>query len=302
MKVFISWSGEQSRAIGEVLRDWIPSVLQAAKPYFSPEDVSKGARWNSEISAELESSQVGLLLLTRENQHAPWLVFEAGALAKNLDKARVCPLLFGDLKPSDVTGPLSGFQGAPFSKEEMKRVAKMINSQLGENALESPVFDTVFDKWWPDLETGVQKALHDHSANKVQRARPEREILDEMLSLVRKLSEDRDRTGVHREAQLQQVNLKLAEDNSRKLVVLANLNEALGELIGSLASTGMLSGKSPRARRLLHLLRESMAEASELVAKKNPAVATLSALIREGEEETARPKTRKTELDDDIPF
>ncbi len=133
-------------------------MLQAAKPYFSPEDISKGARWSAEISNELESSNVGLLILTPDNLNAPWLLFEAGALAKNLEKSRVCPILFGELKPSDISGPLTSFQGAPFSEGEIKRVARMINDQLGAQALEPKLFDTAFLKWWPDLNAGVQES------------------------------------------------------------------------------------------------------------------------------------------------
>jgi hypothetical protein len=43
INVFISWSGDQSKAIAEELRNWIPSVLQFARPYFTPNDIEKGA-------------------------------------------------------------------------------------------------------------------------------------------------------------------------------------------------------------------------------------------------------------------
>jgi hypothetical protein len=191
MKVFISWSGPQTRAIGDILRQWMPSVLQAAKPYFSPDDVSKGARWSAEIAKELETSQVGLLLLTRDNQTAPWLIFEAGALAKNLDRSKVCPILFGDLTPSDIEGPLVQFQGASFSKEEMKRVMRMVNAELKDQSLGDAVFDTVFDKWWPDLQSAIDKALKDHASANVKQSRSERDILNEVLSLTRQLTLNR---------------------------------------------------------------------------------------------------------------
>ena len=48
-RIFISWGGEQSQAIAQELRTWIPSVLQFAKPYFTSKDIDKGAKWNSEI-------------------------------------------------------------------------------------------------------------------------------------------------------------------------------------------------------------------------------------------------------------
>lgn len=54
MKVFISWSGELSQQLGTAFKDWIPDVLQAVHPYFTPEDIKKGERWNSEIARELD--------------------------------------------------------------------------------------------------------------------------------------------------------------------------------------------------------------------------------------------------------
>ena len=81
MKVFISWSGDRSRGAADAIRRWLPGGLQAVKPYFSIDDIAKGARWESEIAKELEASRVGLLILTPENIESAWLVFEAGALA-----------------------------------------------------------------------------------------------------------------------------------------------------------------------------------------------------------------------------
>ena len=55
MKVFISWSGELSKQLGQALRQWLPGTLQSVKPYFTPADIDKGAKWESEISKELEA-------------------------------------------------------------------------------------------------------------------------------------------------------------------------------------------------------------------------------------------------------
>jgi len=148
MRVFITWSGDRSRKLAEIIRKWLPGVLQSVKPYFSPDDVAKGARWFPEISKELDESRVGLLCITRDNLSAPWLLFEAGALGKNLEKSKVCPLLFG-VEPTDLKGPLTQFQGARFTKVEFKQTVKMINGELGESGLSNDVFDGVFDMWRP---------------------------------------------------------------------------------------------------------------------------------------------------------
>lgn len=197
MKVFLSWSGERSRAIADALKAWLPSVLQAVRPYFSPEDTAKGSRWSSEIAKELEASRVALLVITPENQEAPWLLFEAGALSKNLDRSKVCPLLFGGMEPTDVKGPLVQFQAAQFSKEEMNRVLKAINSELGDLALTADVLEKVFEMWWPNLEREVEARLSSGVRNNQAARRSDRDMLEEVLSLTRNL-DSKERPGPSR--------------------------------------------------------------------------------------------------------
>jgi len=91
MRVFISWSGELSRQLAEAFRNWLPGALQYVKPYFTPADIEKGAKWATEIANELASSSICLIFLTRENLQSNWIMFEAGAISSTLDKARVCP-------------------------------------------------------------------------------------------------------------------------------------------------------------------------------------------------------------------
>lgn len=184
MKVFISWSGERSKEIAQVFKEWIPAVIQAAKPYYSSSDIDKGARWNSEIAKELESSKVGLICLTRENLNEPWIMFEAGALSKSLEKSRVCPMLF-DVEPSDIKGPLVQFQATQFNKEEVKKLVKTVNGELAEGKLEASVLDSVFEKWWGDLETKISKIIKRDAGESEEQIRTDRDILEEILNVVR---------------------------------------------------------------------------------------------------------------------
>jgi hypothetical protein len=184
MKVFISWSGNTSKQLAESLKQWLPAVIQAAKPYYSPDDITKGARWSTEISKELEESMVGIICLTSDNLDAPWIMFEAGALSKRIDKSKVCPILFG-VEPTDIQGPLVQFQGARFDKDEIKKVVRMMNVELADRGLLPAVFDEVFEMWWPKLKEKVDKILSEANKEQPSSVRSERDLLEEILKLTR---------------------------------------------------------------------------------------------------------------------
>ena len=184
MKVFISWSEKDSRKFGEALRDWLPAVLQFVKPYFTPSDVEKGSRWNSEIAKELESSKMGIICVTRENLHSDWVLFEAGALSKSLESSRVCPILFG-IKNTDLAGPLKQFQTTEFNKDDFKKLVSAINTNYGENKLQAKVLDSVFEKWWPELETKVNTIFTKLDQADEEPVRKDRDLLEEILELSR---------------------------------------------------------------------------------------------------------------------
>ena len=63
MKVFISWSGDRSRAVADTLRVWLKDVIQAVDPWISGSNIEKGTRGGLEITKELEESLVGIFAL-----------------------------------------------------------------------------------------------------------------------------------------------------------------------------------------------------------------------------------------------
>lgn len=183
LRVFLSWSMARSEAVAQAFRDWLPSVLQNIRPYYTPDDISKGARWVNEIRGELEASDFGVIFLTPENLASPWILFEAGALSK-LEKSKVAPLLLG-LEPTDVSGPLSQLQLTKFNKDECFKLIKSLNRALEGLALEPTILTNVFDKWWPDLEEKVQAAMTSHPASANANRRPDRDLLEEVLERIR---------------------------------------------------------------------------------------------------------------------
>lgn len=187
MKVFLSWSGARSRSVAEALRDWIPSVIQAVELWMSAEDIDKGLRWTSAIAFELDQTRFGIICLTPENLEAPWILFEAGALSKALDKSFVCPFLF-DLEPTDIKGPLIQFQATKAEKNDVKKLVLTLNRALGEAALSPEKLERAFEHWWPELLKSLENLPAVHTEPKPQRT--ERELLEEILEIIR--SEIRD--------------------------------------------------------------------------------------------------------------
>lgn len=183
MKVFISWSGDSSRQVAVILRDWLQLVIQTLDPYVSSEDIEKGARWGTDVARELEASAFGILCITPDNPQSPWINFEAGALAKALDKGRVTPLLLG-LKPSDMTGPLVQFQATVVSQEDMFKLILSLNKVLVQ-PLDEGRLRRSFDRWWPDLEKSLKGV--DVSTSQVTRKSPavEPSMMEELLDLAR---------------------------------------------------------------------------------------------------------------------
>ncbi|ELP6759574.1 toll/interleukin-1 receptor domain-containing protein [Vibrio vulnificus] len=189
MKVFISWSGDTSKKVGEVIRTWLPSVLQTVKPYFTPSDIEKGTRWSSDIAQELDDSMAGIFCVTKDNLNSQWLMFEAGAISKKVEQSMVCPILIG-IDNSDINGPLTQFQTTQFERSEIKKLVSDLNKANKENQLDESVLNSVFDKFWPDLEEKINSILKSSGTEHAKSAdlRTDREVLEEVLDLSRSLA------------------------------------------------------------------------------------------------------------------
>ena len=173
-----------SLRVAETLRDWLPSVLQAVEPYVSSEDIDKGARWSVDVSRELETSNYGVLCVTEDNLAAPWLNFEAGALAKSFEKGRVTPFLFG-IQRSEVTGPLLQFQSTIYERNDVLRLLRSINSS-SDTPLTAARLERAFEIWWPRLQDAMQSLEKDSRWAKAENTgRSIDEKLNELLDLAR---------------------------------------------------------------------------------------------------------------------
>lgn len=183
MKVFISWSGERSHTLANALHDWMPLVLHYVEPWLSQADIEAGQRWADQVAKELEACNFGILCITRENVSSPWVLFEAGALAKSMQGSRVIPLLLG-LEFRDITGPLAQFQAKKIDRTGLFEVIQSLN-QSSQHPVPEARVNQLFDALWPELEKKV--AAIPNLATPAKHARPQPEILEELVASVRTL-------------------------------------------------------------------------------------------------------------------
>lgn len=187
VKIFISWSGNRSKAVAEVLSDWIKCVLQASEPWISTRHIDRGSLWFTEINEKLRDISVGIVCLTQENKDKPWILFESGALAKGLSSNRVCTFLV-DLQPHDLTDPLAQFNHTKPDKGGVWELVRTLNSCLLEKALDERVLEKAFEVYWPIFEIEFARAIKNHEPEKQIKPRAKEDVLMEILSATRDMS------------------------------------------------------------------------------------------------------------------
>jgi hypothetical protein len=186
VKVFISWAGknEPSHRVALALYEWIPAVIQAAEPWLSSESLDAGTRWSGEVAAKLGDSNFCIICATPTSVQSPWLNFEAGAISKNVDKARVVPFLIG-MESSQMTGPLTQFQATASDQAGVLMMVKSLN-KAQEKPLSDAILEKTFDRNWKELADKIDSA---QSAVSVAPAAPRmEEMVPEILESVRALS------------------------------------------------------------------------------------------------------------------
>jgi hypothetical protein len=184
MKVFISWSGKRSKAMANALKEWIPLIVQHSEPFVSDKDISAGDRWAQAIAGELESSNFGILCITPENISSEWIMFEAGALSKAMQDAKVIPLLFG-LELSDLSGPLQQFQALKVDEQGMLDALKAINA-ASDNKTGDATIEQLVPALWSQLRDKLDAIPA--RAETEKHMRPQTEIMEDLVSQVRGLN------------------------------------------------------------------------------------------------------------------
>lgn len=219
MDVFLSWSGETSKRVAELLRDWLPMVIQSLKPWVSTRDIPSGRKWFEEVSHTTNKYKYGLFCLTPDNPDSKWINFEAGALSSNSEASHIAGLLLQDLSPSQITGPLSQFQHVKLCAEGMRKLLGDMNAIVESGSLSEQILSNVFERYWPEFEVQYRQILATATLREPIQERPTHDLVKEILQIARdmrfetqKVPKQVERTLGYVEAQYRQ----MAEDMKRE--------------------------------------------------------------------------------------
>lgn len=181
MRIFLSWSGVRSKAAALGLKSLLEDTFPEAVDVFISDHIDAGETWAQRLESELDQSQFGVLCLTQDNFQAPWLLFEAGAIAKKFGSTRVVPYLIDELPATADRSPLAQFQHVQADLEGTFRLVKSINA-VRESPQLNERLERLFNKWWPDFEQTL-KALP-LPAGTQPNSRSDRECLEIILQKV----------------------------------------------------------------------------------------------------------------------
>ena len=205
--------------------DWLPCVFQTVTPWMSKDDLRIGVRWSYELAKALERTEFGIVCITEENRASPWIMFEAGALSKALDRGRVAPYLI-DMPIHLLDGPLAQFQGTTADLNGTKQLVDALAEANDQNKQDPRTIDRVFEVWWPKFGETLAEIDAHYPVPKVRR--PDiRVFTTSDVSILRHLADRKSRSEISAaltitagtlQVRIQQLVLKLNA---------ANLEEAL---------------------------------------------------------------------------
>jgi hypothetical protein len=160
LHVFVSWSSSKSHQVAKALKEWLPKVLPEAKPWVSSLDIRKGKPWFAAISDQLAKSLAGIICVTPENVSAPWIYYEAGAIAQALADPQcvVCSYLVGVSAGELAKTPLGQLQLTAANKDDTWLMIQSLNLCLTTPHSEKLLKPT-FNSKWPSLQKKLEKIV-----------------------------------------------------------------------------------------------------------------------------------------------
>jgi len=252
--IFISWSKSPADNIAEelaiLLNKVIPDELNVYVSSSNNHGIDAGENFHIALNNELNKSNFGILVLTKYNIGAYWLMFEAGAISKH-KSSRVVPILF-DRDIQDIESPIAGFNYIEFNKKDFKKLMTSIKKSIlksEEIALENVqnlemALNSKWDKFFEKVNAILKKYVEtidpmsiimNHSAYDFVLSKRE----DHLLTLINNLNNDKlskrmiifggISTLLREEATIKAFGRWLLQDHNPKIFICHETKEALIE-------------------------------------------------------------------------
>jgi hypothetical protein len=131
--IFLSWGGELSKSVAEMLQVILEERFPTSKVFFSPESIEIGDDPMFQIfELHLLRTDALVVVLTTESASRAWLIWETAAVWA---RGRLVAPIYVDIDPEHVPGPLSlKAQGARVgSRHDVDRLIGKVGEAVGDS-------------------------------------------------------------------------------------------------------------------------------------------------------------------------
>lgn len=261
--LFLSWEGEESKCIAIQFKKLMEGVFYPAlNAYMSAVDAPLGKRGVEDLSRQLSECNYGVCLVNKENARAPWIHYEAGAIAKENPISRLIVLLL-DNDPGCIEGtPLQDFKYCFLSYDGILEIVETMIDICGLSGNKEIFIDRLKGKW-SEFETQCKNIS---SEIQTKGNNPEKTEMDNLDPIMHMLVDIRN---------------YLKDDIASSVKNMSTVSRELKELMSTLSSKEwsmmQIQYKNGRYEKLLN----------ETAKKLDEVIALLENLVKENPENHA---------------
>lgn len=153
MKVFLNWSGEESRRIASLLRDWLPEVINALEPWLAADSFGRENRWLEVNAGPFSEAGMIVACVTTANAGEDWKSLDPSKFELSIAESAplLVLLLVAGVDAASLRNVPDGASVIRLDRSGLKLLAEKLNS-LADQPTDYDVLGRRFEGLWPRLE------------------------------------------------------------------------------------------------------------------------------------------------------
>lgn len=158
MKVFLNWSGEESRRIAGLLRDWLPEILDAVEPWLAADTFGRSNHWLEVNAGPFTKAGMIVACVTPANSGENWKSLDPSDF--ELSIAETPPqlvLLLGGVDVSSLQRVPAGASVITADRQGIQLLVEKLNG-LADRPMDYTILGRRIDAMWPRLERSLPAA------------------------------------------------------------------------------------------------------------------------------------------------